>query len=115
MSYVPSTGNLIVGEGAGVGDGAAAVVGISKDPEGYLKGWSGTGCGFAGAGGCYGKSPGGAPAYMFGPGFGGWGASYTWGTTVEPGEFKGYEPGTVKMGDAYFDDEAGTWSTAVDH
>ena len=109
MSYVPSTGNLIVGAGPGVGDGAAAVVGFSEDPEGYLKGWSGTGCGFAGGGGCFGQSPGSAPAYMFGLGFGGWGASYTWGTTVEPGEFNAYEPGTVKMGDAYFDDEAGTW------
>lgn len=115
MAYVPSTGDLITGAGPGAGDGAAAVVGLSTDPEGYLKGWSGTGCGFAGVGGCYGKSPGGPDAYMLGPGFGGWGASYTWGTTVEPGEVKDYEPATVKMGDAYFDDEAGTWSTTVNH
>jgi len=115
MAYVPSTGNLIVGGGVGNGEGAAGVVGISNDPEGYLRGWSGTGCGFVGVGACYGRPRGGGPdALMFGGGFGGWGGSYTWGQTVEQGGCNCYEPGTVKMGDAYFDDEAGTWS-GVNH
>jgi RHS repeat-associated protein len=109
LSYVPSTGNLIADAGPGLGDGGAAVVGLSKDPEGYLKGWSGTVCGFGGGGGCYGQSPGGAPTFMGGLGFGGWGGSVTYGKTVESGPVNDYQPGTVKMGDAYFDDEAGMW------
>jgi RHS repeat-associated protein len=119
ISYVPSTNSMYYGFGGATGAGFSVTAGWAKDPNGFLKGASASGCFFAGVGGCAGGSLSGQGAVQLGFGEGDW--AVTGGYNYDPvtgimmrmAEGTPGDPQATRVGDIYMEDEVGIWDTTV--